>query len=494
MNAQPGETNTGSLAFKKKSFYIPWYTIYRPDYSYRVQESFYLVQKANSGDALAQHELGIRYLLGIGFEKDTLKSYFWIKKAAESNLPVALYNLGIFLNNGWGGEWNPFISFEYFLKAAEFGMSDAEFAIGLLYTENLIVPQDYSIAYYWLKRAAENGHEPSLVTLQKMREKGVIKDTTVLPDKKHPHQPDTNNASAIQLDFIDFAVDTLRMPEDSIPIPEQFTNMDEGLRQNIGMKPEDSLKYQNENYILHSVLASASAGSPEANLYLGRFYETGTYVKKDRILAALYYLRAYRLESPGSGPLLQKLLDQKNFIAQIEKGAAAKEVNALFVYSALTSMGYANTLLADEIIEAFEYASTKGHIPSMIELAQCYFIGKPVERDTAKAFYYWEKAKSLGSSEAAIRLSIARYLSGSGCNETLHPDTVKALTEKGSVIADILLALMYENGQCAEKNPALAVYHYRKAAYRGSRAAYASLKRMYDSLRPDDPMYQVSSH
>ena len=41
------------------------------------------MEKANNGDASAQHELGIRYLLGRGFGVDTVKSAYWIQKAAD---------------------------------------------------------------------------------------------------------------------------------------------------------------------------------------------------------------------------------------------------------------------------------------------------------------------------------------------------------------------------------------------------------------------------
>ena len=45
--------------------------IRRSDDSYELWEEFVLMQKANSGDANAQHELGIRYLIGRGFGLDT---------------------------------------------------------------------------------------------------------------------------------------------------------------------------------------------------------------------------------------------------------------------------------------------------------------------------------------------------------------------------------------------------------------------------------------
>ena len=82
-------------------------------------EAFVLMQKANAGESPAQHELGLRYLLGRGFPADTIKATFWIQKAADQHLPLAEFNLGILLMNGMGTEWNPFKAFNHFRAAAE---------------------------------------------------------------------------------------------------------------------------------------------------------------------------------------------------------------------------------------------------------------------------------------------------------------------------------------------------------------------------------------
>ena len=69
---------------------------------------FMLVKKANAGDPVSQHNLGLCYLTGTNFFPDTSKAMYWIEKAARQNLLPAKYNLGILFNNGWGAPWNPF--------------------------------------------------------------------------------------------------------------------------------------------------------------------------------------------------------------------------------------------------------------------------------------------------------------------------------------------------------------------------------------------------
>ena len=55
----------------------------RSDIDYNLMHIFMLERKAYAGDVAAQHELGLRYLLGEGVVADTLKGAFWIKRAAE---------------------------------------------------------------------------------------------------------------------------------------------------------------------------------------------------------------------------------------------------------------------------------------------------------------------------------------------------------------------------------------------------------------------------
>jgi TPR repeat protein len=145
----------------------------RSDESYELWEEFKLMEKANNGDASAQHELGIRYLLGRGFGVDTAKSAYWIQKAADQGFVIAQYNLGIFLNNGWGLPWNPFKAFENFQYAAKQGMPEAEYVYGSILTDNLVAPQNWIEACRWMKKAADAGYQPAREALVEFEKRGI---------------------------------------------------------------------------------------------------------------------------------------------------------------------------------------------------------------------------------------------------------------------------------------------------------------------------------
>jgi len=61
---------------------------------------FLLERDANTGDPFAQHELGVRYLLGKGLPPDTTKSAKWLKRAADQQFTPAMYNFALLLANG----------------------------------------------------------------------------------------------------------------------------------------------------------------------------------------------------------------------------------------------------------------------------------------------------------------------------------------------------------------------------------------------------------
>ncbi|MEJ2494164.1 MAG: tetratricopeptide repeat protein [Ignavibacteriaceae bacterium] len=147
INVNYAQDTTKSLAFKDNHPFIEAPYFYRPDLGYQIWQQFKLTREANSGDVLAQHELGLRYLLGEGVPADTSKAVYWIRRAAEQNLASAKYNYAILLINGWGVEWNPFQAFKYFREAAKAGMIQAQYVVGILYTDNLIVKRDMNYAY-----------------------------------------------------------------------------------------------------------------------------------------------------------------------------------------------------------------------------------------------------------------------------------------------------------------------------------------------------------
>lgn len=86
------------------------------------QNIFFLSKAAFSGDLDAQHELGIRLVLGLGLSKELNRGLEWLKKAGLA------------------------------------GQSDAQFALGFIYDEGALVGRNLKIAASWYQKAAESGN------------------------------------------------------------------------------------------------------------------------------------------------------------------------------------------------------------------------------------------------------------------------------------------------------------------------------------------------
>ncbi|MCZ7612494.1 MAG: sel1 repeat family protein [Ignavibacteriaceae bacterium] len=205
------QDTTQSLAFKNKGPQQTSPHFYRPDLAYQIWQKFRLTQEANAGDPLAQHELGLRFLLGEGIPADTVQAIYWIKKAADQNLTSAKYNYAIMLFNGIGVSWDPYTAFKLFQSAANDGMVQAQYVVGILYTDNLTVKRDYNLAYYWIKKAADEDYEPAKEIAAKLEPKvsqnvvDSLLSQSGKPEEKNPiPDPSENLTSNLGLVFIDF--------------------------------------------------------------------------------------------------------------------------------------------------------------------------------------------------------------------------------------------------------------------------------------------------
>ncbi|HSD63187.1 MAG TPA: tetratricopeptide repeat protein [Ignavibacteriaceae bacterium] len=494
------QDSTKSLAYKNNRPGRSITLFYQPDLSYRIWQQFNLIREANAGDPLAQHELGIRYLLGEGVEADTVKAVKWIKSAAEHGVTAAKYNYAILLINGWGTDWNPFKAFNLFKEAAEEGMPQAQYAVGLLYTDNLIVKRNWGKAYNWISKSAYTGNEDALKTLKEIKRKipdSKIDTTTANLSQKDSSTGDNVNPlkSSLGLVYIDFE-DVL----DSIPevtgkrLLEDLTHSGYTLLSDSIKNILTDTNFTAISYYIPLINEAADYGSPEALTFLGKLYETGIYYKKDLLTAIEYYLRAVRLDSPTAPILLYRMQKAGKFFPMLKNETDVNNPIALFDWYGLEITGYDNQITADDAVKLLERSANQNFIPAMIEYGSYFYSSRQSKPEIEKAFAIWSNAEKLGSKEAAIRINTVMILDQ--LPSSRYDDKIKDLLltiEKGSILSQAVIAYAYENGIGIEKNKARAVQYYRDAAQRGNRFAYERLKNLYDEIRPSSPEFNVGN-
>ncbi len=490
------QDSTISEAFKKKPFFNRHH-IFQPKYqSYPLVAGYILTKEANSGDPFAQHELGLRYLMGRGFSADTAKAVYWIQKAASQNLATAEFNLGIMLLNGIGTPWNPFEAFKYFGKAANAGMPEAAYIYGVIFTDNLVVNRNLNEAYKWASFAAEHGNEAAQKLKLRLEEYGItesLNTDSTLTNTFTPHYDPNKDliSNKWELDFVSFEEDSLIDSKEKEVVAKILNRKSSELKNYIGYNySADSLK-DTSNFSILKI--AANNGSPEALTLIGKSYELGIGVPKNILKAAYYYLRAFRMgaRKPISA-IIEMTKEQRFFDLLKDEIDKNNNAEAMYVWAALTALGFDYQLTDQQALDLLLKASEQNHIASLIESGIIYLTGSMVEKDTAKAIEYWTKAEQLGSSEGKIRnIFLQLTIQKNHFAEKDKIDYLKQAANSGSVIAHSVLAYCFEHGYGVKQDKAQASELYRNAARRGSEAAYTALKKMYDEIRPRDEIFNI---
>ena len=92
-----------------------------------------LEERAKSGDAGAEFELGAVYHDGEGGTKDLKLAREWFAKAAAQGEERAQFNLGVMYYMGEGAEKDFAKANEWFTKSANAGNARAQFNLGVMY-------------------------------------------------------------------------------------------------------------------------------------------------------------------------------------------------------------------------------------------------------------------------------------------------------------------------------------------------------------------------
>jgi TPR repeat protein len=292
--------------------------------------------------------------------------------------------------------------------------------------------------------------------------------------------------------FIDFDTqsDTVKEITDEMLISDLKRLELNIVKDSLIIKNDSTLNVFSDKHKLDVLRRLAEYGCHEAQTILGRLYEQGNFISKNKLLAAEYYIRATILDSPRSAYLLWKLIREKDFYNILNNAVQIGNPTAQFVWYGLQKLGYDNRLTEKDAIDLLQKASAQNHIPAIIELGFNYYSGKYVKTDIQKGLEYWKIAEKLQSPEAGVRI-ITSKIFDSNSNLTNEIASLEKFENNGSILAQFTLGYCYENGIGIKKSIPNAVKYYRNAAQRGNQYAYEQLKRLYDNLRPSTATFKI---
>jgi len=472
--AQKGEPD--SPVFKSKSRPSEAPRVPGSDVLEQMWAAFQTARKAQAGDKFAQHELGVRYIVGQGVERDTSKAAYWFERASDQGVTASRFDLSILAFHGWGIPWDPFHAYGLVKECAETGMPEAELLFAAFLTDDLVVSRDLSAAYEWAKKAADAGYEPAVKALPEFAAR--IKAAQVQSSPQIPFIPDA----------IPDSTASGSSPRD---LKDVFHGGHE-LRNALGISKliDDSTRV--DSVSLETVRRAARYGSPEALTVLGRCYEKGIEVGRDSIEAASMYVRAIRLDSPRAPALMMALLQQPSFVAALKQETERGLPAAEFVTAGLAGLRIESGVSEPRAVLLLRKAADTYYVPALVELGLWHYTGHWVTEDHARAHTLWYHAVAAGSVEASIRLAVTALRDST--DPQLHSAQVGLLrgaADEGSLLAEVALGYCYEHGIGLGLNKGEAAKYYRSGAGRGSQDAFRALRRMYDEIRPNGKEYRV---
>ena len=139
-----------------------------------------LMQAAKTGNAKAQHDLGILYAKGDIVGRDYERAWHWFREASLQGLANAQYNLGVLYENGLGIAADAAQAVIWYHSAADQGHANAQHNLGVLYAEGRGLPQNYEAAESWFRKAADQNVAEAAYSLGMIHEHGLGKATDAI--------------------------------------------------------------------------------------------------------------------------------------------------------------------------------------------------------------------------------------------------------------------------------------------------------------------------
>jgi tRNA A-37 threonylcarbamoyl transferase component Bud32 len=114
-----------------------------------------LLPAALKGHPVAQHRIGVMYVMGQGVGEDFAEATRWFRKAAEQGQGESQYSMGMRYLLGQSVAQDEKEAVRWFKLAADQGLAVAEAALALRYFKGEGVAQDFVEAYKWAMLASD---------------------------------------------------------------------------------------------------------------------------------------------------------------------------------------------------------------------------------------------------------------------------------------------------------------------------------------------------
>lgn len=120
---------------------------------------------AKAGDAEAQAEMGLLFLLGAGRDKNPARAFEWFRSSSKGGSAEGHYQLGVAYMRGTGTRVNSYNAAAAFRRAAELGHPDGMYEYGRALGEGRGIATNKELSEEWLKKASAAGSGAAALAL-----------------------------------------------------------------------------------------------------------------------------------------------------------------------------------------------------------------------------------------------------------------------------------------------------------------------------------------
>nr|XP_028578096.1 protein sel-1 homolog 2 isoform X4 [Podarcis muralis] len=212
------------------------------------------------------------------------------------------------------------------------------------------------------------------------------------------------------------------------------------------------VEYSQSKALVYYTFAS-NGGNLISQMILGYRYWLGINVPRSCEAALIYY---------------KKVAD---YIASKLEENEDKPVEKVKLMERSENLGFDTEILDWDVHQYYKFLAERGDTQIQVYLGQLHLFGrKGLERDHAKAFYYFLKAANAGNSHGMAFL---------GKNHSEAFKYFHKAAEKGYAQAQFQLGLMYHNGSGVKRDYKLAFQYFYLASQNGQPLAVYHLAEMY---------------
>lgn len=323
--------------------------------------------EAESGNALAMHDLGRMFADGLGRDIDPDAAYEWYKKAlnaflsaeAEKPKPYIQYRIGKMFAAGLGTEQSYKQAASWFSQAVEKNHKYAKYSLGGLYYRGQGVEQSYETALELYVRSANQGNPYADYELAKMYRDGI-------GTQKNTEEADRYFKSA----FVGFS---------SLEAESH----------------DDKLQYR-----------------------IGQILYTGIGTKKDIPAAISYLEKSAKIGNVNAQYLLGKLWletgtgDPLKAVAWIEKAADGGNASAQYALAKLYHDGIHVDKDIQKALELFTLSAEQKNEYAAYQLGKVYLSGEDVPKNVEAAIRWLTASAEQGNQFAQYALGKLYFFDG----------------------------------------------------------------------------------